>query len=150
MSGKGLAQFDAHHAIHQAAFDEAEQWTRILRKKAHEGQVDEALHLASVLLEHWETRTLRHADSEEEGLYQEIERAESRVARRIAQLTRDHDLMRTLVTEIEGILATHGWSDGVVERFEAMLLINAIHGRDEEKFLFQSGLPLADILAKER
>lgn len=149
MSGKGLAQFDAHHAIHQAAFDEAEQWTRVLRQMARAGQVDEALHLSSVLLEHWETRTFRHADSEEEGLYREIERVGPGVAKRVAQLTRDHDLMRTLAKEIEGILATHGWSDGVVERFEAMLLINSIHGRDEEQFLFQSSLSFADILAEE-
>lgn len=139
MSGPGLTHHDTHHAIHQAAFAEAEQLTRLLRERAtraNGGKEDEMLELADILVEHWKTRTLAHAEAEEDGLYKEIVRQDPSKFPEIQQLVRDHTLLRSLLFEIEGILAVRGWSTGIVERFEAMLLVNSIHSRDEESFLF--------------
>lgn len=135
MSGPALATLDSHHAIHQAAFDEAERLTRLLRQTLLAGQRDPALQLAAVLVEHWQTRTLRHADAEEAGWYRAIVAALPERQPDILALTRDHDLLRILLAEIQGILTQHGITAGIVERFEAMLLLNAIHSREEERRL---------------
>ena len=135
MSSPAFTRRDSHHAIHQAAFDEAEQLTRVLRHTMQTGEHDRALRLAAVLIEHWQTRTLRHADAEEEGWYREIVAARPELQPDVAALTRDHDLLRTLLAEIQGILAQHGIASGITERFEAMLLLNAIHSREEERRL---------------
>ena len=139
MSGPGLVQSEAHRAIHQAAFAEAERLTRVLRRTADGGSEGEAAQVADALLEHWEAHTLVHAQAEEEGLYRDIARGRPQWEGAIAGLARDHALMRRLRDEIRGILAARGFSSGVAERFEAMLLINAIHSREEEAFLFSEG-----------
>ncbi|HEU5348956.1 MAG TPA: hemerythrin domain-containing protein, partial [Ktedonobacterales bacterium] len=94
-----------------------------------------ALQLAGVLMEHWQTRTLRHAEAEEQGWYRDVAHERPELRMDIAQLTRDHDLLRELLSEIEQIIAVRGWVTGIVERFEAMMLLNAIHSRDEERRL---------------
>lgn len=135
MSGPGLTRRESHHAIHEAAFAEAEELTRLLRQAALITDQTQALQLAGVLMEHWQTRTLRHATAEEQGWYRDLvsERPDLRIV--IEQLTRDHDLLRMLLGEIEQIIAARGWVSGIVERFEAMLLLNAIHSREEEQRL---------------
>lgn len=135
MSGPGLAKRDSHHAIHEAAFAEAEELTRLLRQVALAGDHERALQLVGVLVEHWQTRTLRHAEAEERGWYRDLSRERPELQPDILQLTRDHDLLRTLLDEIERIVAARGWATGIVERFEAMLLVNAIHSRTEEQRL---------------
>ena len=136
MSGPGLEQRETHQAIHRAAFVEAEQLTRLLRSVAKEPVPDRALAVADILIEHWETRILAHAEAEEAGLYTRIAQARPREGEIIHGLIRDHDMLRRLTAEIQTILASQGWTDGIVERFEAMLLVNSIHSRDEEAFLF--------------
>lgn len=138
MSGPGLTKRESHHAIHEAAFAEAEELTRLLRQAARAGDRDHALQLVGVLVEHWQTRTLRHAEAEERGWYRELARERPELQADILQLTRDHDLLRTLLDEIERIVAARGWVAGIVERFEAMLLLNAIHSRTEERRLLGS------------
>ena len=142
MSGPALTQFDSHHAIHQAAFAEAERLTYLLRKMVGEESEREAAEVADILVEHWETRTLRHAEAEEEGLYRDVVHARPDRAQFVERLQRDHDLLRQLLLEIRQILAHDGWRYGVAERFEAMLLLNGIHSRDEEAFLFPSAMPV--------
>jgi hypothetical protein len=134
-SGPSLTKREAHHAIHEAAFTEAEEMTRLLRHAALADDHERALHLVGVLVEHWQTRTLRHAEAEEQGWYRDLARERPDLQPDIVQLTRDHDLLRKLLDEIEQIVAARGWVAGVVERFEAMLLVNAIHSRDEEQRL---------------
>lgn len=136
MSGPGLTQQDTHHAIHQAAFMEAVRLTRLLRALAEEPSPEQAVAVADVLLEHWETRTLAHAEAEEEGLYRDVAQSRPGSDFVIQKLTRDHDILRKLLAETQSILTDKGWTDGIVERFEAMLLVNSIHSRDEETFLF--------------
>lgn len=132
MSGPGINQRDAHHAIHQAAFHEAEQLTLLLRRALRAGDQQRALQVAAILIEHWQTRTLRHAEAEETGWYREILDEQPELQADVIALTRDHELLRLLLTEIQGILSTRGIVSGVVERFEAMLLLNGIHSREEE------------------
>ena len=132
MSGPGLNQKDAHHAIHQAAFHEAEQLTLALRQALRAGDQQHALQVAAVLIEHWQTRTLRHADAEEAGWYRELLAERPELDDDIIALTRDHELLRILLGEIQGILSARGIAAGIVERFEAMLLLNGIHSRTEE------------------
>ena len=132
VSGPGLSQKGAHHAIHQAAFHEAEQLTLALRQALRAGDQQHALQLAAVLIEHWQIRTLRHADAEETGWYHELLAERPELHDDIIALTRDHELLRILMVEIQGILSARGIASGVVERFEAMLLLNGIHSRTEE------------------
>lgn len=143
MSGPGLSQRDAHHAIHQVAFREAEQLTALLRQALRAGDQRQALQVAALLTEHWQTRTLRHADAEEAGWYREIVAARPALRDDVLALTRDHDLLRLLMAEIQGILSARGVGVGVVERFEAMLLLNGIHSREEERRLL-GAQPAAD------
>lgn len=138
MSGPGLTRRETHHAIHEAAFAEAEELTRLLRQvtQADDPQAPgRALQLVGVLVEHWQTRTLRHAEAEEQGWYRELARERPELQADVLRLTRDHDLLRMLLDEIEQIVAARGWVAGIVERFEAMLLLNAIHSRTEEQRL---------------
>lgn len=135
MSGPALNQRNAHHAIHQAAFGEAERLTVLLRQAMRATDQQRALQVAAVLIEHWQTRTLRHADAEETGWYREVLAARPDLQADIIALTRDHELLRLLLAEIQGILSARGTATGIVERFEAMLLLNGIHSREEEQRL---------------
>jgi hypothetical protein len=135
MAGPGLSQHDAHHAIHQAAFYEAERLTLHLRRALRQGDEQQALQVASVLIEHWQTRTLRHAEAEETGWYRETLAERPELQTDVTILTRDHELLRLLLAEAQGILSAQGIASGVVERFEAMLLVNSIHSREEERRL---------------
>lgn len=135
MSGPGLNQRGAHHAIHQAAAHDAERLTLSLRQALRAGDQPQALQMVGLLIEHWQTRTLRHAEAEEAGWYRETLAARPDLQSDIITLTRDHELLRLLLAEIQGILAARGVDSGVVERFEAMLLLNSIHSREEERRL---------------
>lgn len=135
MSGPALTQKHAHHAIHEATLGEAEELTALLKKMISEGDETRALELADVLIEHWETRTLRHAEAEEEGLYADIVQEKPEMKDTVVGLTRDHDLLRILVKQIKNMISEDGVNDAVLNRFEAMILVNEIHSRDEEEHL---------------
>lgn len=137
MSGPALTQKHSHQAIHEAAHGEAEELTLLVQKMMKEGDRTRALELADVLIEHWETRTLRHAAAEEEGLYADIVKEKPELKDTVIALTRDHDLMRTLVKEVKALLPDRGVDRDVVARFEALLLVNEIHSRDEENDLLE-------------
>lgn len=149
MSGPGLNQRDAHHAIHQAAFHDAERLTLLLRQALRAGDQQQALQIAAVLIEQWQTRTLRHAEAEETGWYRDLVAERPELHDDVIALTRDHDLLRILLAEIQGILSVRGIAAGVVERFEAMLLLNGIHSRTEEQRLLTGADEHADEHARE-
>lgn len=146
MSGPGLTTWEAHHAIHQAAFDETERLTRLLRQAMFAQEREFALKLAGELIEYWQTHTLQHAEAEETGWYREIVTTQPERQADVTMLTRDHDLLRILLAEIQGLLAARGITSGIVERFEAMLLVNAIHSREEERRLLQGNTNAAGSL----
>jgi succinate dehydrogenase/fumarate reductase iron-sulfur protein len=68
-----------------------------------------------VLIEHWQTRTLRHADAEETGWYRELLAERPELHDDIIALTRDHELLRILMAEIQGIFSARGIAAGIVE-----------------------------------
>ncbi|HLR67469.1 hemerythrin domain-containing protein [Virgibacillus alimentarius] len=134
MSGPALKHVDSHSAIHEAALNEATELTELLDKLVRDNQKEKALELAFVIVEHWETRTLRHAESEEEGLYEDLVETSPELKDSIIALTRDHDLLKLLIQEIKELLR-NGISDDVVQRFQALILVDLLHNQKEETIL---------------
>ncbi|GGJ70307.1 hypothetical protein GGR02_002156 [Anoxybacillus voinovskiensis] len=135
MSGPSLRQLDAHRSIHDGAFIEAKHLTDLLEKLYEEKKNDALQEVADTLVEHWEMRVLAHAQSEEEGFYKEKLEGEPQLVEIIAMLKRDHDLLRMIVAEIKQRMQTEVNRD-VLDRFRALLFINEIHSREEERLLF--------------
>lgn len=137
MSGPSLRQLHAHHAIHEGALSGAltktEEVEDLLRVKEYEVARQAADHL----LEYWETRIISHADAEEEGFYQEMIDQRPELTRSVADLTRDHDILRIIAADIKKLLVEEGLSYEVMKQFHALLVVNAIHSRDEERLLLQ-------------
>src|SRR5262249_2319527 len=102
-------------------------------------ELDKAYDTACIALEHWETRTLAHAESEEEGLYRDIVQARPDWADNIVALTRDHELMRRIAAEIRQGLALHKVSYALLKRFEALILIDLLHNHEEEQLVAELG-----------
>ncbi|WP_143420306.1 hemerythrin domain-containing protein, partial [Halorubrum lacusprofundi] len=123
MSGPALKHVDSNASIHEAALNEAAELTGLLDQLVKDEHYDKALEVAFITLEHWETRTLRHAESEEEGLYKEIAESSPELKDSIVALKRDHDLLRLLVRDIKNELDQHGISDRIVQRFQALILV---------------------------
>lgn len=135
MSGPALRNVDSHSSIHDAALEEARELTALLEQCLSKGDADRALEVAFITIEHWETRTLQHASSEEEGLYKEALKEKPSLRDLISALTRDHNLMRNLAGEIRELLVTEGMSDKILRRFHTLILIDEFHNRDEEYML---------------
>lgn len=135
MSGPALKHVDSHSAIHEAALIEAEELTELLEKVLNAGESDKALELAFVIVEHWETRTLRHAASEEEGLYKELVETSPELNDDIVALTRDHELLRLLVNEIKDLLNSGEVGEEALQRFQALILVDLLHNQKEEQIL---------------
>ncbi|GAB3060226.1 hypothetical protein [Virgibacillus ainsalahensis] len=135
MSGPGLKHVDSHSAIHEAALNEAKELNVILTHLLKDEEQEKALEVAYVAVEHWETRTLRHAASEEEGLYKELVEEKPELKENVIALTRDHNLMRMLVKEIKDMLDSNGFSESVLQRFQALVLVDLLHNEEEERLL---------------
>ncbi|MDY0405757.1 hemerythrin domain-containing protein [Virgibacillus sp. 179-BFC.A HS] len=135
MSGPALRHADSHSAIHEAALNEARELTNLLDRLVNDNILDKALEVAYVIVEHWQTRTLQHAASEESGLYKELVESDPSKKDAIIELTRDHDLLRLLVKEIKVLLQNKQVDDEVVQRFQALILVDQLHNEAEEKIL---------------
>ncbi|WP_410769826.1 hypothetical protein [Fontibacillus sp. BL9] len=135
MSGPALKNVDSHTSIHEAALEEAKELTELFGKAVRQGEREKALELAYITLEHWETRTLQHALSEEEGLYVEALNLKPELQPVIISLTRDHDLLRQTVQEIRQLLAGGEVSEEILYRFQALIVIDQLHNRDEMEML---------------
>ncbi|HEX8778399.1 MAG TPA: hypothetical protein VF738_09775, partial [Rhodanobacter sp.] len=68
--------------------------TLSLRQALRAGDQQQALQMVGMLIEHWQTRTLRHAEAEETGWYRETLTARPELQPDIIALTRDHELLR--------------------------------------------------------
>ena len=88
-------------------------------------------------MDYWKTRVISHADAEEDGFYGEIVEQQPELKDAVTQLTRDHDLIRIIVKDIEEIRKKDGISPAVLQRFQALIIVNEIHSREEERLLFQ-------------
>ncbi len=148
MSGPALKHWDSHSSIHEATLGEAIELHELLRLCVDKQDLEKALEVAYITVEHWETRTLCHAEAEEEGLYLEIVEEQPEMKETIIALTRDHSLMRYLVNEIKQILLARGDFNEILQRFDAIILIDLIHNKDEGKLI--RGELLSDGIKQEK
>lgn len=136
MSGPALRQLQAHRAIHEGGLSGAIMKTEELMKQLRDGEVDAANLAADDLIEYWKTRVIAHADAEESGFYLEISQENPELKEAVTMLTRDHDLLRIIVKDLEELRADEGLSAAVLQKFYALQIVNEIHSRDEERLLF--------------
>lgn len=135
MSGPGLKHVDSHAAIHDAALSEAREINSLLARLLIEEEKEKALETAHIAVEHWETRTLRHADAEEKGLYKELVEENPKLKEDVIALTRDHNTMRYLVKNIKEKLETEGMTDDILQQFHALVYVDEYHNLEEERIL---------------
>ncbi|MED2777854.1 hypothetical protein P4278_28570 [Bacillus thuringiensis] len=138
MSGPSLKKRDAHSSIHEAAINEAKELRELFLKCLHEGQKEKAIQVVEIIIEHWESRTLKHAESEEEGLYKEIVGENKELEKTVIQLTRDHDLMRRIVGEVKERLQTKEPDERIIMFIDSLIIIDEIHNEDEMKNLLSN------------
>ncbi|HET7521843.1 MAG TPA: hemerythrin domain-containing protein [Bacillales bacterium] len=138
MSGPALRRRSSHRAIHEASYGEAEELTALLRKMAEaEVKPPRLLETAYILVEHWETKILAHAEAEEEGLYVTAVEENPKLREKVEELTNEHECLRTLVRKIKDILLKSGVTEDVLSLFDALLLINETHNYKEETQLLR-------------
>ncbi|MBD7984215.1 hemerythrin domain-containing protein [Sporosarcina sp. Sa2YVA2] len=137
MSGPALKQLQAHRAIHEGGLSGAIGKTELMIEFLQEGDMKSADRAADELVDYWKSRVISHADAEEEGLYLEIKKENPELETAITQLTRDHDLIRIIVQDIEDLRETEKISPTVLQKFYALLVVNEIHSRDEERLLLE-------------
>ncbi|WNS40705.1 hemerythrin domain-containing protein [Paenibacillus sp. MMS20-IR301] len=137
MSGPSLRQLHAHHAIHQGGYSGAAAKTEEVEELLEAKEFEVARQAAEHLIEYWETRILSHAEAEEDGFYQEMESKNPDLHNAVIRLTRDHDILRIIVRDVKAMLAEEGLTGEVLQQFHALLIVNAIHSRDEERLLFE-------------
>jgi hypothetical protein len=107
LSGPSLKKQDAHSSIHEASLNEAKELNKLFRMCIKKGENEKAFQVAEVIIEHWESRTLKHAEAEEEGLYVEMIEENPPIQHLVIQLTRDHDLMRRIVEHLKVLLTNN-------------------------------------------
>jgi uncharacterized protein with von Willebrand factor type A (vWA) domain len=93
--------------------------------------MEKAFQVAVVIVEHWETRTLKHAEAEEEGLYLEMIKENPELHHLVIQLTRDHDLMRRIVEKLKVKLSRNEVNAKMVSLMDSLIVIDSIHNEDE-------------------
>ncbi|PIC63578.1 hypothetical protein CSV79_11030 [Sporosarcina sp. P13] len=138
MSGPALRQLHSHRAIHEGGLSGAVMNTENLIGYLQRGEVEMVNQACDHLLEYWKTRVISHADAEEEGFYKQLLEENPGLEREIIQLTRDHDLLRLLVADIEAARQKDlNVTAEIMQKFHALLVINELHSREEERLLFQ-------------
>lgn len=134
--GPALKQLHSHHAIHEGGLSGAIQKTNNFLELLRSRELEAANLAADDLLDYWETRVISHADAEESGFYQEKVEENPALRDVVIKLERDHDLLRIISKDIKEIRNEHGLNEAVIQRFYALLTVNEIHSRDEERLLF--------------
>ncbi|WP_438311362.1 hypothetical protein [Sporosarcina sp. FA9] len=137
MSGPALRQLQAHRSIHEGGLSGAITKTKGMMEFLKDGDLEMAVKAADDLVDYWKTRVISHADAEESGFYLEISKQNPELKDSITMLTRDHDLIRIIVKDIEDLRVEEGLSPGVLHRFHALMVVNEIHSRDEERLLLE-------------
>ena len=103
-----------------------------------QGDLELAYQAADDLIEYWKTRVISHADAEEQGFYGEVAERNPDLKDAVIQLTRDPDLLRIMVKDIEQLREEENLSPAVLHKFHALIVVNEIHSRDEERMLFEN------------
>jgi hypothetical protein len=140
MSGPSLHKHEAHRSIHDGVVTEGRDLLELLIKVQQEKKENHeklAKLTAQALIEHWETRLIAHADSEEEGFYEEKMEKFPDLTKPLTMLKRDHELFRIVVNEIKEILDKDGITDEMIDRFKTIYVLAQIHNREEEGYLFE-------------
>ncbi|MGO4886424.1 hemerythrin domain-containing protein [Anaerobacillus sp. MEB173] len=140
MSGPSLHKKDAHSSIHEAALNEAKELRDLLLRCLKKGDKEKALQISEVIIEHWEMRTLKHAESEEEGLYQDIIAKKTQLNTLITQLTRDHDLMRRIVGKMKELLLTGEVDEQMIKYIDGLIIVDVLHNEDEMEELLSDDI----------
>lgn len=131
MSGPSLKKQDAHSSIHEAALNEAKELASLFHRCLEENDKEKALHIAEIIIEHWESRTLAHAQSEEEGLYKEMKEEHPELNDLVVQLTRDHDIMRRIVEQMKRMLENQEADKRFLKLLDGLIIVDLIHNEDE-------------------
>jgi len=139
LSGPSLRKKDAHSSIHEAALNEAIELRTLFQKCLEDGDKEKALQVIEVTIEHWESRTLKHAEAEEEGLYKDIVEANPDMLTTVIQLTRDHDLMRRIVDNLKNLLQSDEPNQRMITLLDSLVIIDQIHNDDEMNKLLVEG-----------
>ncbi|WP_301109452.1 hemerythrin domain-containing protein [Sporosarcina sp.] len=137
MSGPALRQLHSHRAIHEGGLSGAIMKTEDLVEFLQQNDLEMANRACDELLDYWRTRVISHADAEEEGLYKEILTENPELEKEIIQLTRDHDLMRLAVKDIETLREEEqSITAEMMQKFYGLMVVNELHSREEERLLF--------------
>jgi len=140
MSGPSLHKLDAHRSIHNGVITEGRDLLELLLKVQNEKLENYEEHMkitADALIEHWKTRLIAHADSEEEGFYEEKLKQNPKLTEPLTKLKRDHDLFRIIITDIrEEITKEKKITQDIIDRFKTIYVLAQIHNKEEENFLF--------------
>lgn len=131
MTGPSLKKQDSHSSIHEASLNEARELRELYSKCLENEELDKALQVAEVIIEHWETRTLKHAESEEEGLYKEMMEENSSLKEVVIELTRDHNIMRKMVHQMKSLLEEKQADDQLLKLMDGLIIVDEIHNEDE-------------------
>jgi DNA-binding phage protein len=131
MSGPSLKKQDSHTSIHEAALYEAKELRDLLHKCIEEKDKEKAIQVAEVVIEHWESRTLKHAEAEEEGLYKDMVKENPKLETLVQHLTRDHDLMRRVVKNMKEKLQAGDPDHTLITLLDSLVIIDEIHNEDE-------------------
>ena len=131
MSGPSLKKQEAHSSIHEAALNEAKELRSLFQKCLADGDKDKAQKVAEITIEHWESRTLKHAEAEEEGLYKDLVEENPDLEHLVIQLTRDHDLMRRIVQQMNELLIKNEVDERMISLQDSLLIVDSIHNEDE-------------------
>ncbi|MEK4025080.1 hemerythrin domain-containing protein [Sporosarcina sp. FSL W7-1283] len=138
MSGPALRQLHSHRAIHEGGLSGAAMKTEDLVGFLEQGEQEMVNQACDDLIDYWKTRVISHADAEEEGFYKQILAENPELEREIIQLTRDHDLMRLVVQDIEALREKDPQvTPEIMQKFYGLMVINELHSREEERLLFQ-------------
>jgi hypothetical protein len=131
MSGPSLKKQGAHSSIHEAALNEAKELRNLFHKCLKEGETERSFQVAEIAVEHWESRTLNHAEAEEEGLYKEMVEENPDFQPLVIQLTRDHDLMRRMVGQMKELLLINEIDERILSLMDSLYIVDSIHNSDE-------------------
>lgn len=137
MAGPALKQLHSHRAIHEGGLSGAVAKTEEMMTYLKNGDLATANKAADALIDYWLTRVISHADAEEEGFYSEVTEQQPELKDTVIQLTRDHDLLRIIVKDIQELREKENLSPAVLHKFHALIVVNEIHSREEERLLFE-------------
>ncbi|QCJ43082.1 hemerythrin domain-containing protein [Bacillus sp. S3] len=136
MSGPSLRKKHSHHSIHDGIYTEARDLTKVLKELAQGNKQENINEICDALIEHWETRTLAHAQSEEEGFFAERLKEQPDLYETIIKLKRDHQILELIVKYIKEHREREGVTDVILPYFEALLVVFELHNHEEENSLF--------------